>query len=183
MATPDPTTLFTRALQQTQDASAQVLAQAVARDQELAAVRVELATITAERDRLRAELDAARKLDEVRSRMVQNAEEALAAERRVFDERTRALRDAEKELRGEVREGDAAGGTYVGIKREDKEELPDPNPTKRRRVSDSSQNHPTTPVMARRSMNEVIRAVKFKRKPRPSSPPSGLDFPGLESLS
>ncbi|KAJ7133930.1 hypothetical protein C8R43DRAFT_1239423 [Mycena crocata] len=95
MAAPDPTTLLPHALQQTQEASAQ------------------LASVTAERDRLRVQVNNAGKLNRLRLRILKTTEEALAAERRLFDERMCALRNAKMALQGSIRMGDTANRSHV----------------------------------------------------------------------
>ncbi|KAJ7110753.1 hypothetical protein C8R43DRAFT_163365 [Mycena crocata] len=144
-------------------------------------------TVTADRDGLRAELDNGRKLDDLRLRMLQNAEKALTAEHRLYDEQ---LRRCVSERGDGTKAWHSGGGKHrcgpcvsyqvrcpyiysplrISCHAVSSEDELDPVPNKRRRVSGSSLRGQTTPGTSQRTMDDVIRKMQFKKRLRRSSP-------------
>ncbi|KAJ7097486.1 hypothetical protein C8R43DRAFT_1048935, partial [Mycena crocata] len=119
MANPDTSlTLLSQALDQASATSQQARVRAEERDQEIAALRRNLADMTQQRDMLRAQVAEAGQIEEVRKRLKDSVADALAAERTRYDERTKVLRAAKRELDDETEEAHEAStsrkrGHYV----------------------------------------------------------------------
>ncbi|KAJ7128765.1 hypothetical protein C8R43DRAFT_1027107 [Mycena crocata] len=109
MANPDISlTVLSQALDQAAAASQQARVHAEERDQEIAALRRDLADMTQQRDMLRAQVSEAGKFEDVRKRLKDSVADALAAERTRYEERTKVLRAAKRELNGETDEAEAS---------------------------------------------------------------------------